>query len=60
MLVMEKEDLFLRKMEPADKDLLFKWVNNAEVRKSAFRTDAISYEEHKRWFEALKADENQK
>lgn len=57
---MKNENLYLRKAEPADMDLLFKWANNAEVRRNAFHTDIISYEEHKRWFEAVEADDNQK
>lgn len=32
-----------------DIDLLFKWVNDEAVRKSAFHTNIISYEEHKAW-----------
>ena len=35
--------LHLRAATPDDRDLLFGWTNDPEVRRSAFRTDTISY-----------------
>ena len=34
-----------------DVNLLFRWVNNPEVRKNAFSQRKIGYSEHQRWFD---------
>ena len=39
-----------RNIRKDDCDLLFKWVNDSEVREMAFSTNAVLYEEHKKWF----------
>jgi RimJ/RimL family protein N-acetyltransferase len=37
---------------------LFLWVNDKEVRRNAFNTNYIAYEEHKKWFnKALSSDD---
>lgn len=41
---------YLRNIQEADKDLLFAWANEEEVRKNSFSGHKISYEEHCRWF----------
>lgn len=42
--------LMLRNIREDDCDLLFKWVNDSEVREMAFNTNAVLYEDHKKWF----------
>lgn len=49
---------YLRRATKEDCDLLFEWVNDTEVRKSAFSTNKISYEEHQKWFFNLLKDDN--
>lgn len=44
---------YLRKAKKQDIDLLFHWVNEDSVRKSAFSTAKITYDEHKKWFENI-------
>lgn len=41
---------FLRHATQKDADLLFNWVNDEQVRKSAFNSNLINYEEHIPWF----------
>ncbi|MFZ5987160.1 MAG: GNAT family N-acetyltransferase [Bacillota bacterium] len=40
----------LRPIKEDDCDLLFEWVNDESVRRNAFNTNIISYEDHKKWF----------
>ena len=42
--------LSLRKVKSTDVDLLYKWANDSEVRKNAFHTEPIPYENHVKWF----------
>ena len=42
--------LMLRNIREDDCDLLFKWVNDSEVREMAFNTNAVLYEDHKNGF----------
>jgi RimJ/RimL family protein N-acetyltransferase len=44
---------YLRAANNKDVDLLFKWVNDEDVRKSAFSTEFITYENHKKWFDNI-------
>lgn len=47
----EKKNTFsLKKVKQEDIKLLFKWVNDAEVRKNALNTDLIEWENHFNWF----------
>lgn len=47
----EKKNTFsLKKVKQEDIKLLFKWVNDAEVRKNALNTDLIEWENHFKWF----------
>lgn len=41
---------YLREVRSEDVDLLYHWVNDPMVRKNAFNTDEISYEDHCSWF----------
>lgn len=53
------KECYLRLVKPEDIDLLFSWANDPEVRKNAFHTEQIPYEEHKKWFAKLLQDESQ-
>ena len=44
----------LRVVREEDTALLFKWVNDGEVRKASFSADPISWHEHCRWFAAVR------
>ncbi len=46
----DREGLYLRAAEKDDMMLLYRWVNDPVVRKSAFQSKAISLKEHKAWF----------
>ncbi|MBD5470237.1 MAG: GNAT family N-acetyltransferase [Lachnospiraceae bacterium] len=48
--------LSLRKVNSADVDLLYEWANDSEVRKNAFHTESIPYENHVRWFTKMLED----
>lgn len=48
--------LWLRKATWEDMDLLYQWANDVEVRKSAFHTEQIPYQEHVDWFGRVMAD----
>lgn len=50
---MKSDALYLRKAQFSDLDLLFNWVNEAEVRKSAFNSEPIRYEDHMNWFKRM-------
>ncbi len=39
-----------------DRDILFEWVNDKQYRKNTFHSEAVSYEEHCRWFSQKLAD----
>lgn len=39
-----------------DRDILFEWVNDKQCRKNSFHSEAVSYEEHCRWFSQKLAD----
>lgn len=47
---MISENIFLRKAQKDDVLILFCWVNDPVVRQSAFCTDDIPFNSHKRWF----------
>jgi spore coat polysaccharide biosynthesis protein SpsF len=42
--------LYFRKVKKSDCDRLFKWANDQRVRRNAFNTKYISYNEHLHWF----------
>ncbi len=50
--------LSLRKASIEDCELLFRWVNDPDVRSSAFHSDWIGIEEHKKWFNDKLKDSN--
>lgn len=51
--------LYLRKAQISDINILYDWVNDSEVRKNAFNSKLISYQEHVAWFYRMMADPNQ-
>lgn len=59
MIKMSEKRFFLREAQPSDLDLLFKWANDELVRRNAFNTKKIPYEEHKKWFKKLLDDSSQ-
>ncbi|WP_058953761.1 GNAT family N-acetyltransferase [Clostridium tyrobutyricum] len=42
--------LYLRKVLYSDCDLLYKWANDEKIRKNAFNSEKIKYEDHIEWF----------
>lgn len=48
--------LQLRRACRADMDILFQWANDPTVRRNAFHTEQIPYENHVKWFEKMMAD----
>ncbi len=40
-----------RQVERKDRELLFEWANDSEVRRQSFQTGNILWEDHVRWFE---------
>lgn len=49
-------NLSLRRVRDADCELLWKWVNDPDVRVSAFFSNPISWESHRQWFSAKMKD----
>lgn len=45
--------LVLRDVRTDDRDLLFRWANDPDVRRVSFHSEPIPYEDHVRWFEKL-------
>lgn len=56
---MNDGEVYLREATLSDVDLLFEWVNGEDVRKNAFDTHTITFEEHSSWFSRLLNDRNQ-
>ena len=50
--------VYLRDVTEQDRDLLFQWANDKDVRKNSFSTEKIAYEEHCRWFDKMMQNEN--
>lgn len=46
----EPERLYLRSATESDRELLFGWANNPEVRRSAIKHDPIPWSDHVAWF----------
>ncbi len=57
----EKKNIFsLKKAKKEDAKLLFKWVNDSEVRNNALNTDLIEWEDHFNWFTNKLSDSESK
>ena len=50
-------EAYLRRVTEQDRDLLFQWANDEDVRKSSFSSGKISYEEHCEWFDKMMKNE---
>tara|TARA_B100002003_G_scaffold248455_1_gene282318 strand:- start:642 stop:1118 length:477 start_codon:yes stop_codon:yes gene_type:complete len=50
--------LTLRKVSNNDKDILFNWINDPDVRNWSFNKDPITIDEHKIWFNKKYKDSN--
>lgn len=48
----------LRKAELGDINLLYKWANDAVVRKNSFNTEPIPYANHQKWFKRIMMDDS--
>ena len=51
-------NIYLRDATEKDRELLFQWANDVEVRKNSFSSEKISYEEHCEWFTTMMKDES--
>ncbi len=50
-------NVYLRDVTEQDKELLFQWANDKEVRKKSFSSGQIEYEEHCVWFDKMMHNE---
>lgn len=55
----KETDLYLRNVAVSDMKMLFMWANDDEVRKNAFHSEKISYEQHELWFRKVLFDKNE-
>lgn len=51
---------YLRNATDADVDLLYRWVNEDNVRKNSFSTDFVSYKSHQEWFNKIMNNKDEK
>ena len=42
--------IMLRRCTYSDMDIIYKWINDDEVRNNSFNSDYIEYETHVKWF----------
>ncbi len=56
--ILDRKNLVLRRAEPADLDITFKWASDSNVRAFSFSKQIISYEEHKQWFDKKLIDKS--
>ena len=50
MMAMSAQSLVLRRVTESDCEMLWEWINDPDVRASAFRSEHIPIEEHRQWF----------
>ena len=50
--------LYLRSVVEEDRDVLYQWANDSEVRNNAFHTEQIIYDTHKLWFANVLKDKD--
>jgi UDP-2,4-diacetamido-2,4,6-trideoxy-beta-L-altropyranose hydrolase len=53
---LRQSSLNMRLVGPQDRELLWQWANDPLVRKSAFNTAPITWDDHMRWFARKQAD----
>lgn len=51
-------NLYLKEAALRDAPLLFEWANDDAVRKNAFNTEKILYENHVKWFAKMLSDDS--
>ncbi len=56
--MVDKKQVYFRKVSEQDEAILLEWRNDAETRKQSFQTDLVTKEEHHEWFQ--KALKNEK
>ena len=56
ILLVIMKNIYLRKVEYSDLDLLFNWANDHVVRENSFNSAPIPYEEHIIWFKRMMED----
>ena len=52
------DNISLRKAHADDVGIYFEWVNDREVRKQSFNSEAIAWETHKEWYKNRLLDDN--
>ena len=52
------DNIILRKARRDDVGIYFDWVNDSDVRKQSFNSEAILWETHEGWFKKKLLDEN--
>ena len=50
LMLTPQSPLHIREALASDMDLLFHWVNDAEVRENSFSSKPIDYDQHTKWF----------
>jgi UDP-2,4-diacetamido-2,4,6-trideoxy-beta-L-altropyranose hydrolase len=58
MQAIHSANLTIRKVEEADRHLLWEWANDPAVRNVSFSPDPIPWEQHVKWFDSKLADCN--
>lgn len=57
-LVLRSYEISLRRAREEDRELLWRWANDPDVRSASFSTSQISWQEHDAWFENKLRDKN--
>jgi UDP-4-amino-4,6-dideoxy-N-acetyl-beta-L-altrosamine N-acetyltransferase len=52
----ETKNSILRRLNKNDKEILYKWINNRELRKYSSSYQQISWDEHCTWFDNIQKD----
>ena len=50
--------IMLRRCTYSDMDIIYKWINDDEVRNNSFNSDYIEYETHVKWFNEKSVDKS--
>ncbi|MCK9631769.1 MAG: UDP-2,4-diacetamido-2,4,6-trideoxy-beta-L-altropyranose hydrolase [Methanoregula sp.] len=57
-MILKNESVRLRKVRENDSDLIYRWINEPEVRARSFRPHLITPKEHEAWFSSVLADKD--
>ena len=55
-MVLKNEPVRLRRVREEDRDLVYRWINDPDVRSCSFRPHFITPEEHGNWFSSILVD----